>query len=39
MFLVLPITAFLLSCRILRKEYVDWRRALRPLLYSAALPS
>jgi hypothetical protein len=28
MFLVLPITAFLLFCRILRKEYVDWRRAL-----------
>jgi hypothetical protein len=28
MFLVLPIAAFLLFCRILRKEYVDWRRAL-----------
>jgi hypothetical protein len=28
MFLVLPVTAFLLFCRILRKEHVDWRRAL-----------
>lgn len=28
MFLVLPVTAFLLFCRILRKESVDWRRAI-----------
>src|SRR6202050_1820710 len=27
MFLVLPVTAFLLFCRILHKEQVDWRRA------------
>ena len=28
MFLVLPVAAFLLFCRILRKENVDWRRAI-----------
>ena len=28
MFLVLPVTAFLLFCRILRKESVDWRRTI-----------
>ena len=28
MFLVLPVTAFLIFCRILHKERVDWRRAL-----------
>jgi hypothetical protein len=28
MFLVLPVTAFLLFCRILRKENVDWRRTI-----------
>jgi Dolichyl-phosphate-mannose-protein mannosyltransferase len=28
MFLVLPVTAFLLFCRILRKESIDWRRAI-----------
>src|SRR6202050_5899300 len=28
MLVVLPITAFLLFCRILRKAHVDWRRAL-----------
>jgi hypothetical protein len=28
MFLVLPVTAFLLFCRILREESMDWRRAI-----------